>query len=203
MMQCRPEIRIEQQNEAQAASDTLEITAFDIKRENNSAKLAGWVVFEAGQEIICAPPGWKAHIKEFELIISPPNNTDSIEHIAFARFDKDSDSLDYNILARELAEKAFDEFFVQKNDTLSKLVFQRNFAYERSANFIADEVLYKSHCIIYVDDKLVYQFRIILSGDRLEQYRGDLFKDIIGNLQINGSYIIGNNNPLKQLILFD
>ncbi|SDX94030.1 hypothetical protein [Hymenobacter psychrophilus] len=203
LTQCRSDARWEQPVQTQIASDTLDVTAFNIEHETSSPELADWVLFEIGQEIICAPYGWKAKPRKHELALLPPSSTDSIERITFTRIYKNIDSLDYNAFARGISEKAFDGFAVQGADTLKKLVFQHDFAYERNVEFIYNTIAYKGYCIVYVDDRFVYKYQITLSNDRLNKYNGDLFKDIIGNLQINKKYIMRNENPLKQLIFVD
>ncbi|MBT2557364.1 hypothetical protein J7E24_06175 [Hymenobacter sp. ISL-91] len=203
LTQCRPDVRLEQPVQTQTASDTLDITAFNVEHEIKSPELADWVVFEIGQEIICAPYGWKAQPREHELALLPPNSRDSIERITFARIQKDIDSLDYNAFARGISKKAFDGFAVQGADTLKQLIFQHDFAYERNIEFTYNAMAYKGYCIVYVDDRFIYKYQIALSNDRLNKCKGDLFKDIIGNLQINKKYIMRNENPLKQLIFID
>ncbi|MCR5890267.1 hypothetical protein LRS06_21305 [Hymenobacter sp. J193] len=199
-MQCRPDVSVEQQGGAQAAADTVDVTSFNIERENNSPELANWAVFEVGQEIICTPPGWKAHQTDDELILLPPTRTDSTERVTFARFNKDSPSLDYNSFARQMAKTAFDDFTIQKGDTLNQLIFQRDFGYERNTGLLLAGTTYKGYCMVYVNDRFVYKYRIILAENRLKNYRGDLFQDIIGNLQVNKQYLVGNDNPIKQII---
>jgi hypothetical protein len=199
LTQCHLDVSTEQQQKASQAADNVEVTSFNIERENSPA-LANWAVFEAGKEIICTPSGWKSYVdSQDELIIIPPDSRDSTERVDFSRFAKDSKSLDYDALALKLTKSAFSEFSVQKADTLKKLTFQKDFGYERNIALLAKGLTYKGYCIVYVDDSLVYKFRIILSDNRLHNYKGKLFSDIIGNLQINKHYIMDNNNPLKNI----
>ena len=199
LTQCHLDVSTEQQQVASQAADNVEVTSFNIERENSPA-LANWAVFESGKEIICAPPGWKPYVNsQDELIIIPPDSKDSTERVDFSRFAKDSKSLDYDALALELTKAAFSEFSVQKADTLKKLTFQKNYGYERNTALLTNGLAYKGYCIVYVDDSLVYKFRIILSDNRLRNYKGKFFSDIIGNLQINKHYIMDNSNPLKNI----
>lgn len=203
LMQCQSDVSTRQQLIEAQVSDTAEVTSFDIERENNSPELANWASFEVGQDLICTPPNWKIQKQDSELVISPANSTDSIERITFVRYNKNSSSLDYNSFARKLAESAFDNFTVQKGDTLNQLIFQQDFAYERNVGLLAQNTAYKGWCMVYVNDNLVYKYRIILAESRLGKYEGDLFTDIIGNLRINNQYIMSNTNPLKQIIFIN
>lgn len=184
---------------AKSSNDTVEVTKFNIEHTENSPKLAKWAVFEAGEEIICTPPHWQAHTKNETLTISPFNRTDSIEGVTFSRLAMDSPKLDYNSLAHKLVENSFVEFIVQNGDTLKQLVFKRNFAYERNTGLHANKIDYKGYALVYVGDHFVYNYRIILTEARLKAYNGNLFADIIGNLQIRNQYVIDNTNPLQQL----
>ena len=183
--------------------DTATVTSFDIERDN-SPELANWAVFESGREVICVPPNWKAHLINQndgqELVLLPPNSLDSIERVTFSSIIKDSPSLDYPAFAQKLAQSAFPNFRVVEGDTLKKLVFQKDFAIERNVGLLAHGKTYKGYCLTYVSDRKIYQFRIILDKERLKEYRGDLFRDIIGNLQIDKKYVVDNDNPLKQVI---
>ncbi|GAB2467345.1 hypothetical protein GCM10011375_31650 [Hymenobacter qilianensis] len=183
--------------------DTATVTSFNIERDN-SLELANWSVFESGREVICVPPNWKAHLVNQdsgqELVLLPPNSLDSIERVTFSRLIKDNSSLDYPALAQELAKSAFPNFRVVEGDTLKKLVMQKAFAIERNVGLFAHGKTYKGYCLVYVNDSKLYQFRILFGKDRLKDYRGDLFRDIIGNLQIDKKYLVDNDNPLKQVI---
>jgi hypothetical protein len=198
--QCQFETNQTQTSITQTSNDTVEVTRFDIERTKNSPELANWVVFEAGEEIICAPPNWQAQVKDIMLIISPPTRSDTIECITFSRLDKDSPKLNYNSFARKLAEKSFAGFKIQNGDTLKQLIFQRDFAYERNADLRINDKAYKGYSLVYVGDQFVYDYQIILAEERLKLYHGDLLADIIGNLQIGKQYIIGNDNPLKKML---
>jgi hypothetical protein len=181
--------------------DTVEVTSFNMEREDSPA-LAKWTVFEAGKEIICVPPAWTSHLEDDgqELVLLPPNSPDSVERVTFTRLAKDSASLDYPAFAHQLVLKTFPKFQVVEGDTLKKLVFQHDFGIERNVGLQAKERSYKGYCLVYVNDCCLYQFRIILAKNRLKEYQGDLFRDIIGNLQINQKYFFGNDNPLKQIV---
>jgi hypothetical protein len=199
LTQCNLEVSTEEKKANSKAPDDVEVTSFNIEREN-SPELADWTVFETGKEVICAPPMWKSYVnKQDELIIIPPESKDSIERVEFSRLEKNSKSLDYDTVAFKMAKAAFHEFNIQKADTIKKLNFQHDFAYERNAAFLINDLIHRVYCILYVDDSLVYKFRIILSDNRLSNYKGKLMSDIIGNLQINKHYIMDNNNPLKSM----
>lgn len=141
-------------------------------------------MFEAGEEVICAPPNWQAHTEDTQLIILPPNSIDSIERITFTRLAKDSPHLNYNNLAFKLAGDSFDDFTIGNRDTLKQLIFQRNFGYERNVSLHDRGASYKGYCLVYVNDSFMYVYHIIASETRLKKYQGNLFSDVIGNLQI-------------------
>lgn len=200
LTQCHIDVGTEQeQSDSQDKANNVEVTSFNIERENSPA-LADWIAFEDGKERICTPPSWKSHVTaQHELVVTPPDSKDSIEQVYFTRFDRGIKSLNDDVIALNLAKAAFNKFGVQEADTLKKLIFQQDFGYERNNTLLVNGLAYKGYCIVYVDDSLVYQFRIILSNKRLRNYKGNLFSDIIGNLQINKHYIMNNNNPLKNM----
>jgi hypothetical protein len=199
LTQCHLEVSTEQEQADSKAADAIEVTSFNIEREN-SPDLANWAVFEAGKEIICAPPSWKSYVdSQGDLVVIPPDSKDSIERVEFSRFAKDSKSLDYDTVALKMVKAAFHKFSVQKTDTLKKLNFQHDFGYEQNTTFLANGLTHKGYCIVYIDDSSVYKFRIILSDNRLRNYNGKLMSDITGNLQINKHYIMDNNNPVKSI----
>jgi len=200
LTQCHLDVSTEQQQTAsQKTADSVEVTSFNIERENSPA-LADWIAFEAGKERICTPPGWKSYVtSQQELVVIPPDSKDSIEQVYFTRFDRDIKPSNDDTIALNLAKTSFNNFSAQKTDTLKKLTFEKNFGYERNTALFINGLTYKGYCIVYVDDSLVYKFRIILSDNRLRSYKGNLFSDIIGNIQINKHYIMDNNNPLKSI----
>lgn len=202
---CRPKVSTEQlQAAAELSTDSLEVTSFNITRKD-SPDLADWAVFESGRDIICVPPAWTSHVEEDgqELVLLPPNSLDSTERVTFTRLAKDGASLDYPTFARELVTAAFPGFR-SAGDTVNKLVFQRDWGIERYVSLSTKGKEYRGYCLAYVNDSCVYQFRIVLNRNRLKAYRkehhGELLKDIIGNLQIDRKYLMGNDNPLKQVI---
>lgn len=202
-IQCRPNISSEQLRAvAEQPVDTVTVTSFNFQRDN-SPELSNWMHFDVGQEIICVPSGWKSHViarKEApELVLVPPNNIDTIEHITFSRWANDLPSSDDNVFARKLVTGAFPDFRVT-SDTLKKLIFKQDFGIERNANLFAQGKAYKGYCLVYVNDSYTYRFRIILANNRIKDYQGNIFADIIGNLQINHKYFFRNDNPLKQVI---
>jgi hypothetical protein len=138
-----------------------------------------------------------------KLVLRPPHTPDSTERVSFTRLAKDSASLDYSVFTRQLVATSFPGFRAA-GDTVHKLVFQHDFGIERYVNLSAKGRAYRGYCLAYVNDSCVYQFRIVLAKDRLSAYRkeqqGELLKDIIGNLQINRKYFMGNDNPLKQVV---
>jgi hypothetical protein len=81
--------------------------------------------------------------------------------------------LDYSAEAQQLATSAFAAFQPVADDTLNKLVFGHDFACERNTGLLAQGKAYIGYCLVYVDDRNVYQFRIILAKARLQTYRGD------------------------------
>jgi hypothetical protein len=200
LTQCHVDVGTEQEQVvSQDETNNVEVTSFNIERENSPA-LADWIAFEDGKERICTPPGWKSHITiQHELVITPMNSKDNIEQVYFTRFARGIKPLNDDTIALNLAKAAFNKFSAQKADTLKKLTFQQDFGYERNTALLANGLTYKGYCIVYVDDSLVYKFRIILSDNRLRNYKGNLFSDIIGNLQINKHYIMDNKNPLKNI----
>ena len=202
---CQPTVSNDQlQAAARLATDSLKVTSFNIERED-SQELANWAVFESGREVIGVPPAWTSHLEDNgqELVLLPPNSLDSTECVTFTRLAKDSASLDYSVFARRLVATSFPGFRAE-GDTLHKLVFQRDFGIERFVSLRAKGKDYRGYCLAYVNDSCVYQFRIVLDRNRLKAYReehqGELLKDIIGNLQIDRKYFMGNDNPLKQVV---
>ena len=202
---CRPTDRTEQLQAAAGRSiDSLQVTSFDIKRED-SPELANWAIFESGREVICVPPAWTSQVEDKgqRLVLLPPDSADSTECVTFTRLAKDSASLDYSAFARRLVTTAFPHFRAT-SDTLHKLIFQRDFGVERYVSLRAKGKNYRGYCLAYVSDSCVYQFRVVLDSNRLktyrEEHRGELLKDIIGNLQIDKQYFMGNDNPLKQVV---
>jgi hypothetical protein len=202
---CRPTDRTDQlQAAAGRPTDSLQVTSFDIERED-SPELANWAIFESGREVIGVPPAWTSHLEDNGqlLVLLPPNSADSTECVTFARLAKDSASLDYSAFARRLVTMAFPRFRAA-GDTLHKLIFQRDFGIERYVSLRAKGKDYRGYCLAYVNDSCVYQFRIVLDRNRLktyrEEHRGELLNDIIGNLQIDRKYFMGNDNPLKQVV---
>lgn len=177
------------------------MTSVHIEREN-SPKLVNWAVFEAGREVVCLPPGWNGHLENDgnELVLLPPDNPDSTERVTLTRVAKGNPTMDYLALARRQATSAFTRFGAVEADTLRHLVFPQAFAVERNVGFRAQGRAFRGYCLVYVDDKNLYQFRIILAKDRLQAYSGSLFRDIIGNLQIDHQYFVEHLNQLKQII---
>ncbi|TGE20973.1 hypothetical protein [Hymenobacter metallicola] len=199
---CGPTSSEEQRQAAeQLHDDTVEVTSFDIKYENSPA-LAKWEVWEAGREIICTPPGWKSHLEDdgATLVLLLADNTDSPERITFTRLEKDTSSLDYPALAQQLINAPFPGFQLAEGDTVKKLMFQHDFAVERDVNLRATGRAFHAYGLVYVNDRNLYHFRIILDKRRLKAYQGDLIDDIVGNLQIDRKYLMRNDNPLQQVI---
>jgi hypothetical protein len=142
LTQCHTEAN-QEQAASQEAADDVEVTSFNIEREDSPA-LADWIAFEDSKERIYAPPGWKFYItSQRELVIIPLDSKDSTERIGFSRFDRDSKLLDYDTLALKMTEAAFKGFRIQKADTLKKLVFQRDFSYERNTTLLRNNLTYK------------------------------------------------------------
>lgn len=202
--QCRPDVTAEQLEAATRLQvDTATVTSFKIDRQDSPA-LANWAVFESGRETICVPPGWTAHLVARgdgqDLVLLPPDSSDSTERITFIRFAKDSPSVDYSAFARQLVTSAFSNFRLVEGGTVNKLLFQHDFAIERNTDLLAHGSAYKGYCLTYVNDRFVYQFRIVLAKGRLKAYQGDLFRDILGNLQIDKKYFIENSNPIIQIV---
>jgi len=184
--------------------DTVEVTSAHFEREI-SPELANWAVFEAGREILCTPPGWTSHLEDDgqELVLLPPDSPDSpdsTERVTFTRVAKDNPSLDYLALARRLATSAFSRVGAAEADTLNQLVFPHDFAVERNAGLQVQGRPYCGYCLVYVDDRNVYQFRILLAQERLNAYSGGLLRDIIGNLHIDGKPFVEHLNQLQQII---
>jgi len=199
---CGPAISEEQrQAAAQLPVDTVEVTSAHFERENSPA-LANWAVFEAGREILCVPPGWTSHLENDgqELVLLPPNSSDSTERVTFTRLAKDAPSLDYPAVARRLAASAFARFGEAAADTLNQLVFPHDFAVERNVALRKQGKPYRGYCLVYVDNRNLYQFRIVLAQDRLNAYSGSLLRDIIGNLHIDGKPFVDHLNQLQQII---
>lgn len=200
--QCGPTISEEQrQAAAQMPVDTVEVTSAHFEREI-SPELANWAVFEAGREILCVPPRWTSHLEDDgqELVLLPPDSPDSTERVTFTRVAKDNPSLDYLAVARRLATSAFSRAGVVEADTLNHLVFAHDFAIERNASLKVQGRPYRGYCLVYVDDRNLYQFRILLAQNRLNAYSGSLLRDIIGNLHIDGKPYVEHANQLKQII---
>lgn len=181
--------------------DTVEVTSAHFEREISPA-LANWAVFEAGREIVCTPPRWTSHLEDDgqELVLLPPDSPDSTERVTFTRVAKDNPSLDYLALARRLATSAFSRVGAAEADTVNHLVFSHDFAVERNAGLRVQGRPYRGYCLVYVDDRNVYQFRILLAQERLNAYSGSLLRDIIGNLHIDGKPFVERANQLKQII---
>ncbi|MCC2546760.1 hypothetical protein LJY25_09925 [Hymenobacter sp. BT175] len=197
---CGPTISEEERQAAeQLHDDTIDVTSFDIERENSPA-LAKWTAVEAGREIICTPPGWTPHREDGTLVILAPDNADSTERISFTRFEKDTPSLDYPALAQQLINAPFPGFQLAEGDTVKKLMFQHDFAVERDVSLRAKGRDFHAYCLVYVNDRNLYHFRIILAKSRLKAYQGDLIDDIVGNLQIDRKHLMRNDNPLQQVI---
>ncbi|MGI4863385.1 MAG: hypothetical protein ACRYFZ_05630 [Janthinobacterium lividum] len=152
--------------------------------------------------MVCVPPGWTFHLApdSIELVLLPPDGPDSTERVTFTRWAKDGPSRDYLAVAQQLATSAFFGFGPAEADTLNQLVFPHDFAVERNVGLRAQGQAYRAYCLVYVDDQNVYQLRIILAQARLQAYRGDLLRDIIGNLQIDRKYFVEHANQLKQII---
>jgi len=201
--QCRPNINNEQLEAAsKTPGDTISVDSFNFQRESDST-LKNWTGIQDNGEFIPLPPGWKVNVADRKLyqeaVASPPNSTDSIEHVTFSCWENDDPSSDNYAFARQLANTAFYSFHVT-SDTLKKLVFQHDFGVERIVGFLAQKKAYKGYCLVYVNDSCTYRFRITLSEDRLKKYQGKLVADIVGNIQINHKYFLRNDNPLKQVI---
>jgi len=200
--QCGPTISEEQrQAAAQMPVDTVKVTSAHFEREISPA-LAKWVVFEAGREILCVPPGWTSHLEDDgqEVVLLPPNSPDSTERVTFTRLAKDNPSLDYLAIARRLATSAFTHFGAAEADTVNQLVFPHDFAVERNTGLRMQGQAYRGYCLVYVDDRYLYQFRILLAQKRLNAYSGGLLRDIIGNLHVDGKPFVEHLNQLQQII---
>jgi hypothetical protein len=200
--QCGPTINQEQQQTAmQIPGDTVEITSAHFERENSPA-LANWIVFEAGREILCVPPGWTSHLEDDgqEVVLLPPDSPDSTERVTFTRLAKDSPSLNYLTAARRLTTSAFSRFGAAEADTVNHLVFPHDFAVERNTSLRMQGQAYRGYCLVYVDDRYLYQFRILLAQKRLNAYSGSLLRDIIGNLHVDGKPFVERLNQLQQII---
>ncbi|MBO2008786.1 hypothetical protein, partial [Hymenobacter negativus] len=147
-------------------------------------------------------PGWTSHLEDDgqELVLLPPNSPDSTERVTFTRFAKDAPSLDYPSVARRFAASAFSRFGEATADTLNQLVFPHDFAVERNAGLRKQGKPYRGYCLVYVDNRNVYQFRIVLAQDRLNAYSGSLLLDIFGNIYIDGKPFVEHMNQLRQII---
>jgi hypothetical protein len=200
--QCGPAISEEQrQAAAQIPVDTVEVTSAHFERKNSPA-LANWAVFETGREILCVPPRWTSHLEDDrqELVLLPPASPDSTERVTFTRLAKDSPTLDYLAVARRLATSAFSRFGAAEADTVNHLVFPHDFAVERNTSLRMQGQAYRGYCLVYVDDRYLYQFRILLAQKRLDAYSGSLLRDIIGNLHVDGKPFVEHLNQLQQII---
>ncbi len=180
--------------------DTIAVTSFSYEREN-SAALKDWQIFQDGNEVITLPPDWKSAVKDQALILTPTNNYGHNEGLTFKRFDREGHAnQEDDMLAQKTARAAFSNFTIQGGDSLKKLVFQRDFAYERNAVVSKNGNNYKAYCLVYVDDSTFYKYNLVLSEQRVSSYKDNLLSDIIGNLKINNNYFLRTDNPLKEII---
>ena len=197
---CHAEVKVENGKDIKEGEDgSAEVTSFPIEREEN-ASLANWEVFKDGNEIITTPPGWSHYVKDQNLTISPPNSLENNERLVFSRIAKDNPSLDYEKVGQRLAELTFRDFTVSQGDTIKKIKFQKDFCFERNVALSKNGANYTGYFLAYINDSTIYQYDIILSSKSLNDYKGSLIKDIIGNLQINKKYIISNENPLISIL---
>lgn len=205
LTQCRPDVSIEHDlPENGICRDTVDVTSFSTSREI-SPDLKKWKVYEAGREIITVPPDWRAHLEGQgtqgqDLIIAPPSSADGSGQLVFTRLAKDSSTLDYDKFVQQLANNAFLGFTIQKGDTLKKINLKRDFCYERNVGLLKKGVEYKGYFLAYVNDNCIYKYTIFLPQHESKAYKGDLLRNIIANLQINREYILGNNDPIKNVI---
>lgn len=197
---CRPDVSIEHgQAEVGTGTDTLAVTSFNIEREN-TLRPADWKVYEVGREVLVAPSNWKSPVGKSGLVIMPPNSVDNSERLIFHRYSKDSSTLDYDKFAQQLTNKAFESFLLSKDNKLKKIELLHNFFYERTAELEKNGTRYSGYNMTYISDSLVYDYTIILTQARLNAYKGDLIKNMVGNLQLNHKYVLDNSNPVKKIV---
>jgi hypothetical protein len=126
--------------------DTVAVTSYSIERENHAA-LADWRGIQDGNELLAFPPDWRDTVQGHTIIITPGQHQGD-EVLTFARFDREGASRqESEHLAQEAAQSTFPQFAVQ-SDSLKELVFQRGFAYERTADLSKAGTHYRGYCLI-------------------------------------------------------
>jgi len=198
--QCHSDVKLEHSQEVESkTNDNVEVSSFSIERENSPA-LANWRVFEDENEIIAVPDGWIHRVKDQSLIIAPLNSLYGNEKLVFERIAKDNPDFDYEKVGQRLAELAFKDFTIANGDTIKKIKFRQNFCFERNVSLSKNGENYTGYFLAYINDSTIYKYNLVLSSKRLNDYKGSLIKDIVGNLQINKQYLISNKNPLIRIV---
>nr|GFC87051.1 hypothetical protein [Tanacetum cinerariifolium] len=136
---CQSNISIEHE---QTKPNNLDVTSFNIERDT-SLRPTDWKVYKAGREVIIAPSDWTSYTDDSGLNIISPNMVDSSERIVFNRYAKEDQALNYDKVARQLAEKAFDRFAVYHNVELKKVELSQYFFYERTAKLKKSNINYE------------------------------------------------------------
>jgi hypothetical protein len=197
LVQCQPDTP---SRKPTTPANTSEVTAYSFKRET-SPVLADWKAFQDGDEFLALPPDWQATAQGHTLVLTPGKKQGGQEGLTFARFDREGDSREVSEeLGQRAAQSTFASFAI-RSDTLKKLVFERDFAFERNVQLTKEGVDYRGYCLLYVHDRTFYKYTLVLAEQRLQAYDGNLLGDIVGNLEIAKNYAFRTQNPLRQITL--
>lgn len=179
--------------------DTVAVTKYSVRGEVSSA-LSNWQSFVINDEIIYTPQGWKLRNKNGSTVIVPSEDEISNEKITFDRYNQDSPNLDYDKFIVNLYNKVFNKYQISKVDRIKKLELENGFAYERNIELKINNEPYRGYFLVYSKGSLLYEYVIIINYKRINDYNGNLFQDLIGNLTVKGENIFGENNKIKEII---
>jgi len=181
-------------------ANTIEVTTYSFQRKTSPA-LADWKGFQDGDEFLALPPDWQATEQGHTLVLTPGKKQGDQEGLTFVRFEREGDSREASEeLGQRAAQSTFASFAVGR-DTLKKLVFERDFAFERNVQLTKEGVAYRGYCLLYVNDSTFYKYTLVLAEQRLQAYDGNLLGDIVGNLKIAKNYAFRTQNPLRQITI--
>ncbi len=191
-----------QSDGSEHSSDTLQITASHIERDENALK--NWTRYELGQESIALPQGWSVKKYHDALVFTSPTDSVSEMRVFFERFARPDSISDTDPRARFLASSILEGYSVQDSGLLRKLEFERGYLYFRdSIRLSRSRQTLHAQLILLVEDSLIRKYEIVLADDVVKAYQGDFFADVLGNLRINGTLVMSDSNPIKKIISFE
>jgi hypothetical protein len=179
--------------------DTINVDVYDVKRDEEDM-LTNWRIYQIEREEVALPFDWRASVENGIYRFCPAEDSFCNSHVYFKIIK--NNNKEKSDFAKEMAFDLANELGETKSTSISEVVFEdKMLLYEVSgAKLLTKEGVLNGHGLIVVTNGLILKYEIVVSEAYSRDYDGDLFKDIMGALSIDGRLLFANENPVKKII---